>query len=211
MKGKLLFGVLGGTALLALAASSEALANYEEPAYSSKRLSGSIELRAYPELIAAQVEMDGHGKAAADNGFRILAAYIFGKNKSRSKISMTVPVTESNSSEKIAMTVPVTTSNSKEKSVMRFYMPSRYSLESLPEALDKRIKFLTIPKCSYAVIRFSGSTSDASFDAREAELRKCLTSKGIKTSGNVLRAFYNPPWTLPFLRRNELWLQVEES
>ena len=200
--------VVGATAL---AIGSEALAKYEEPKYEIVRKSGDIEIRQYPPVIAAEVEVTGTREEAANQAFRILAGYIFGKNVSRDKVAMTVPVTETTSSEKVAMTVPVTSVSAQGKMTMRFYMPSKYSLEALPEAVDKRIKFEQLPAARYAVIKFSGFSSEDNMARHESKLRNCLQTIDLIPQGQAIRAFYNPPWTLPFLRRNEVWLQVESS
>lgn len=190
---------------------SEVSAKYEEPDYEILEKSQEIELRKYPTVIAAQVELEGSWDDSADKAFRILAGYIFGKNSSRQKIAMTVPVTESGGSEKIAMTVPVTSSTSDGKMLMRFYMPSKYRMETLPEPIDKRIKFLEVAPVSYAVIKFSGFANKENIDRHESKLKKFVQEKNLKVKGSAIRAFYNPPWTLPFLRRNEVWIPFDHA
>lgn len=187
----------------------EALAKYEEPNYEVLRKSQDIEIRQYPSVIAAEVEVEGTLDEAANKAFRILAGFIFGKNVSREKIAMTVPVTEMTSSEKIAMTVPVTSVSAEGTMTMRFYMPSKYNLEALPEPVDSRIKFTKLPVACYAVIKFSGFAREDSIARQEARLRNYLKDRELTPQGQAVRAFYNPPWTLPFLRRNEVWLPVD--
>lgn len=185
----------------------EALAKYEEPDFSVVRHQEDIEVRQYPAAIAAEVETTG---PQADNqAFRILAGYIFGKNKAQDKLAMTVPVTESSTPETIAMTRPVTSSGIGTKMKMRFYMPSKYSLESLPEPLDQRVKFVQLPAVCYAVIKFSGLATSKNFARHEQKLRTYLQSVDLIPQGDAIKAFYNPPWTIPFLRRNEVWLPVK--
>ena len=195
-----------GTAIIA---GSEVLAKYEEPDYEVVEKSQEFELRKYPAVIAAQVELEGTWENSADQAFRILAGYIFGKNIARQKIAMTVPVTESGASEKIAMTVPVTSATSDGKMLMRFYMPSKYRMETLPEPIDTRIKFLEVAPANYAVIRFSGFASKDNIERNESKLKKYVQEKNLTVNGKTVRAFYNPPWTLPFLRRNEIWIPFE--
>jgi effector-binding domain-containing protein len=198
-----------GAGAIGLAIGSEALAKYEEPNYEVLRKSQDIEIRQYPPVIAAEVEVDGTREEAANQAFRILAGYIFGKNVSRDKIAMTVPVTEMTSSEKIAMTVPVTSVSAQGKMTMRFYMPSKYSLEALPEPVDNRIKFTKLPQARYAVIKFSGFAGEDNIARHESKLRNYLKDIDLSPDGRAIRAFYNPPWTLPFMRRNEVWLPLE--
>jgi effector-binding domain-containing protein len=200
-----------GLGAIGLGFGQEVLAKYEEPAFEVLQKSGDIEIRQYPSVIAAEVTVSGTRDEAANKAFRILAGYIFGKNVSRDKVAMTVPVTEQKSTEKIAMTVPVTSVKADDEMIMRFYMPSKYTLESLPEAVDKRIKFLKLPAVRYAVIRFSGFASEGNIESHESKLRDYLKNKDIAPHGQAVRAFYNPPWTLPFMRRNEVWLPLDSS
>jgi hypothetical protein len=92
---------------------------------------------------------------------------------------------------------------------MRFYMPSKYSLEALPEPVNPRIKFIKLSAARYAVIKFSGVAREDNCARHELKLRKYLKDHDISPAGQAVRAFYNPPWTLPFLRRNEVWLPIE--
>lgn len=197
-----------GTAGLALVIGNDALAKYEEPAYGVDRKEGNFEIRSYPSVIAAEVEVSGLGESSANSAFKILAGYIFGKNVSKTKIAMTVPVTENLNAEKIAMTVPVTTAVDNESMIMRFFMPSKYSLETLPEPLDKRILLHRLPPRKFAVIRFSGFSSNENCRQHEEQLKTWLKNQNLEAAGDALRAFYNPPWTLPFMRRNEIWIPL---
>lgn len=203
----LLAGALASAGILVMA-SKDALAKYEEPDYKVLMKRGAAELREYPPLIAAEVCVDGDGSDSANKAFSILAGYIFGKNKSRSKIAMTVPVTQKVASQKIAMTVPVTQQKTGGDLVMRFYMPSEYSMDTLPLADDRRIRFVQVSRQKFVVLRFSGSASDKNFDNHVAELQAFIHDIGAKPCGDSLRAYYNPPWTLPFLKRNEIWIPV---
>lgn len=197
-----------GAAGLGLVIGTDALAKYEEPGYSVDRKEGNFEIRSYPSVIAAEVEVLGRGEQSANSAFKILAGYIFGKNSSKTKIAMTVPVTEKLTAEKIAMTVPVMTDVDKKNMTMRFFMPSKYSLDTLPEPIDKRIKLYQLPPRKFAVIRFSGSSSNENCRKHEEQLNIWLKNQNLEAAGDALRAFYNPPWTLPFMRRNEIWIPL---
>lgn len=197
---------LAGVAAAA-AAASESLQHYEEPAYRTELEDGPFELRSYPAVIAASVQVAGNGDGAANNAFKILAGYIFGKNKAQKKIAMTAPVVQENS-EKIAMTVPVTVEKLNMSMTMSFYMPSKYTLQSLPEPLDKRIKLSQVPPRKFAVLRFSGFATEGNCDLKEVELKRWMAARKFEQNGESMRAFYNPPWTLPFLRRNEIWIPL---
>jgi len=196
--------VVGGLAV------QEATAKYEEPSYEVITKQGSLEVRQYKSRVAASVDVPA-GSGAADSAFRILAAYIFGKNKSRAAVPMTVPVTQEASPTKIAMTVPVTMVENDGHMRMSFFMPSKYTLESLPEAEDKRITFKTLPPTRFAVVRFSGLAFQESVRRQTNLLRAFINERGLKEFGEPIKASYNPPWALPFMRRNEVWIEVSDS
>lgn len=203
---------------LGLLVSQDALSHYEEPIYELLKKDGNFEIRKYPELISAEVVVAA-GSNAENEAFKILAGYIFGKNRSSEKIAMTIPVTmessknargnQSASSERISMTAPVASENSEAGLRMRFFMPSEYTLETLPVPQDQRIKLQPVPSQTYAVIKFSGFLTKKNADKQKAELRKHLEKLAYKTTGEPQTTAYNPPWTLPFLRRNEIWMAID--
>ncbi len=198
-----------GAAGLSILLIRQASAKYEEPQWVIIKKQGDLELRKYPRLVAASVTVSGTDEKAANRAFSILAGYIFGKNSMRRKLAMTVPVTEQIKSEKIAMTVPVTTSLTENSITMSFYMPSKYDMDSLPEALDKRIEFSVVSPRAYAAIRFSGRAKEDSIRRHTSILEKFMQEISLTASGEPVRAFYDPPWALPFLRRNEVWIPVQ--
>ena len=206
----IIMGAVGAALLAATAIASDAATKYEEPNYKSTLKEGQFEVREYPSGIAASVEVNNGDKAAneANEAFKILAGFIFGKNKSKQKIAMTVPVTEAVVAEKIAMTAPVTTKTSADKMVMTFYMPSKYTMESLPEPSDSRIQISQTAVRKYAVVKFSGLATKRALKQQEEKLRTWMKEKNLEGTGDALDAFYNPPWTLPFLRRNEIWISL---
>jgi hypothetical protein len=214
MRNVILLGTVLGIAAVVLWQREAAGGNEEEPQYRVSAREGSIEIREYPALIAAEVSVSGLGRDAENDAFRILAGYIFGKNRQKAKVAMTVPVTEEidrRGNEKIAMTVPVTEQVASDGMRMRFFMPSKYTMESLPEPLDGRIKFVEVPPQRFAVIRFSGFASEHSIREHTDELIRWLGGRHLSPKGELVRAFYNPPWTLPFLRRNEVWVPLESD
>lgn len=211
MRKRTIFGcaVLASVGI-AFAIADQVSAKYEEPDYQVRDKKGNIELRDYPGVIAARVTLPANGDETANQAFRILAGYIFGKNSSREKIPMTVPVTQKTTSEKVAMTVPVTKQEQNGKMTMTFFMPSKYSLDSLPAAKDERIEFEQIAPRRFASIRFSGFASDGSFKKHTSELQKYIIDTKLTAVGEPVHAFYNAPWTLPFMRRNEVWIEVAQ-
>jgi hypothetical protein len=140
--------------------------------------------------------------------FRTIAGYIFGANKGREKIDMTAPVEIGSAGKKIAMTAPGEVKSSDGALVMRFFMPAKYSREQLPEPSDPRVKLIELPTTTVAVLRFSGSTDDAAVTIYTVMLMKALQSTNWKVAGRATAFFYNPPWTLPFLRTNEVAIPV---
>lgn len=182
---------------------------YESPQYKELSRDGKFEVREYPNAIAAEVQVRGLGDQAQNEAFRILAGYIFGKNKSKDKIPMTAPVTQQRSSEKIPMTTPVTTERAGETLTMRFFMPGQYTMDTLPEPGDPRIRFVPIPPSKFAVIRFSGFSNQKNMTKQSEELERFLSKSGMQAIAKPVQAFYDPPWTLPFMRRNEVWIEVK--
>jgi hypothetical protein len=184
----------------------------EQPKYEViERIGNSVEIRRYVPRIAAETTIDlsksGNPRGEA---FRIVAAYIFGANKGKKKIDMTSPVEIKTAGEKIAMTAPVEVNKSKKRLAMRFFMPTQYSREELPEPTDSRVRLVEIPSETAAVLRFTGSTEDAAVSAQTAELLKLLRGTNWKIKETPTALFYNPPWTIPFLRRNEISVAVSK-
>jgi len=176
-----------------------------------ERLGSQIEIRRYVPRIAAETTVDTE---KSDNprgdAFRIVAGYIFGANKQRQKIDMTAPVEVQSASTKIAMTAPVEVNKSDRRLIMRFFMPSQYKMSELPEPTDPRVKLIELPAATVAALQFSGSTNDTAVSDKTAELLKTIQGTKWKVAGTVTALFYNPPWTIPFLRRNEVLVAVSQ-
>ena len=199
--------------------------NEETPQFDLlKKSEQGYEIRHYHQQLRATVEVsnaNGEGNAT-QSGFRDLAGYIFGGNKQRAgadkakKIAMTAPVmTEEASPEKIAMTAPVMTESNDTKSTrMSFVLPSKYkSLDDLPIPNDSKVKLEVVEPHTVAVLRFSGSWSQSSMDSQLSKLLGLLKTDQIQLTGpgrdiKPKVARYNPPWTLPFLRTNEIMVPV---
>jgi len=175
----------------------------EEPAYTVVQTIGtSLEIRQYGPRLAAETVVPGDEIAARSEGFRRLAGYIFGANHGAATIAMTAPVATA-PSETIAMTAPVAQAQTPDGWQVRFFMPAKYTLQTLPQPNDARVKIVTVPPEIYAVYRYSGSISAEAVAQAHAELRRLLQGSGYMPQGEVLNWFYDPPWTLPPLRRNE--------
>lgn len=178
-----------------------------EPNYVVIKADGNIEIRKYSAVLAAQVEVAGDRSTAINKGFRILADFIFGNNKAENKIAMTAPVIQQNT--EISMTRPVALQKKANKWIIRFIMPPGYTIVNLPKPKDNAIMILQIPEKEYVVIRFSGSSREANL-SKYVNLLESYTSKNMLTvTGQPIFAFYNPPWILPFLRRNEIMFELK--
>ena len=183
----------------------------DEPEFKLILKEDKFEIREYAPKIIAQVEIFGDFDDASSKGFKVLADYIFGNNKSKdgnSRIEMTAPVEMEPLPQKINMAKPVLTEGNDNTWIVSFIMPNEFTLETLPEPNNKNIKILSIPKEKYAVIIFSGLVRESSYQEKEKLLNQFIKEKKLKSSGEIKIARYNPPWTLPFFRRNELMLKV---
>ena len=205
-------GLAGIVAILAIAAAvaGPLMSRVEQPDYKVTTTDGAIEIRSYGPMIGAEAEVKGERSAAINEGFRLIAAYIFGANTPNAKIAMTAPV-QQQSSQKIAMTAPVTQQTAGDSWTVRFIMPSNWTLETLPAPNDPRVTLKPVPANRMLVIRFSGSASDSLIQTKTDELRRYAADKTLATVGEPLLAFYNPPWTLPLLRRNEIMLKLAKG
>ena len=197
-------------ALLGAAVWGPIVSNVEQPKYQVVESSGNIEIRDYAPMIVAEAEVAGDRRDAIGKGFRIIADYIFRNNTSAQKVPMTAPVTQQGS-EKIAMTAPVTQQGDGNIWRVRFVMPSNYTIETLPKPNNPAVKLKEIGAKRYAAIRFSGLAGEDSLRRRTEELSAFISVKNLTPLSAPTYAFYNPPWTLPFLRRNEAMVEIPAS
>jgi len=177
-----------------------------EPAYRLEHHTDSYDIRAYDHYLVAEVIVPGPAESASSEGFRLLAAYIFGANRGSQLLEMTAPVTQT--AVKLPMTVPVTQSRVDGGFRVRFAMPAGYTLSTLPVPNDARVKLCEVPAQRVAVLRYSGRWTEENHAEHLAELRATLAAAGITTHGDPMLARYNAPYVLPFLRRNEVWLAL---
>ncbi len=197
-------------AALLLAATASTTMAIEEPSYEvMKRLDDQTELRRYAPYVVAEVVLNAPASEAGSLAFPILAGYIFGKNKGERKLEMTAPVTQSADPVKLAMTAPVTQDAVTGGTRVQFVLPKSVTLATAPEPLDARVRLREEPAVSRAVIRYSGTWSQANFDEHLAQLQSALAAAGIATQGQPVLARYNGPMTPWFLRRNEIWLTLK--
>ena len=180
-----------------------------EPPFTVTLAQGGCEVRDYPAMVVADVLVTGDRRAAASKGFRLLAGYIFGGNTSKRSIAMTAPVIQARkASETIAMTAPVIQTGSNGAWVIRFIMPSGSVIATLPTPNNSAIKLHDLPAQRQAVIRFSGLAKQSDVDENTRKLVQFMTAQRLEPAGSPALAQYDPPWTLWFMRRNEVMIPV---
>jgi hypothetical protein len=185
----------------------------EEPQFSILEKTPPFELRSYAPMILAEVKVEGDLEEASSQGFRLIAAYIFGQNQVSEKIAMTTPVAieeQTPKSAKIAMTSPVSIESNAGQWTVSFVMPAQYTMESLPKPLNSKVQIRQIPAVKRAVISFSGFYNANKVAERTLELEEWMKSKNLQAISAPKFARYNPPWTLPFMRRNEIMIDVRD-
>jgi len=180
-----------------------------EPHYEVLKNDGAFEVRRYGPMVIAETFLNEESySTASGKGFNRLAGYIFGKNRSKTSISMTAPVLQERSSQKISMTAPVLQQPDKGGWRMAFVLPEGFTLESAPEPLDPEVKLRELPASTVAVVTFSGLHSAANLEKYGRQLQTWLKKQGYRTISEPKLASYDPPWTIPFLRRNEVQIMI---
>ena len=206
-------------------------AGTEQPRYEVVGRVGEAEIRRYAPQIAAEAIVEGPVETARNEGFRRVAGYIFGDNTTKASVAMTAPVVQgreaAGGSQSIAMTAPVVQSRAtKSESIamtspvvqkpagaetwsIQFIMPSKYTMATLPRPNDPRVRLVEIPARTFAVVRFSGLGHQDAVAKHEKALDAALAGSSWRAAGEAVTWYYDPPWTLPFLRRNEVARLVE--
>ena len=178
---------------------------YEEPTYETIRQTDRYEIRHYEPYLVAETSVVGGFDRTGNVAFRRLAGYIFGANRSPGDAGPAEPV-------RMNMTVPVTRHRESdadgESTVYRFVMERAYELESLPLPDDDSVTIAEVPGGPFAVVRYRGRITEARFERHVELLRAALERDGIDAVDDPVSAVYNGPWTLPFLRRNEVLIRV---
>jgi effector-binding domain-containing protein len=183
----------------------------DEPPYRVERAEKPFELRVYAPMLVAEVTVKGKREEAINQGFRLLADFIFGNNSNAVKVAMTAPVLQQEAGTKIPMTAPVLQQQEGDNVwQVRFVMPANYQkISELPQPNNPEVQLLQLPERRFATIRFSGSSASSNLNDHQKMLAEFITSEGLTPIGEPLLAFYNPPWTLPFLRRNEVLQEIK--
>ena len=200
------------SAVTLFACSAVGVRETEEPKYAVTAKLGAVEIRQYGSRIAAETAVEGDELDARSAGFRRIADYIFGANHGSTKIGMTAPVSQEDTGTKIAMTTPV----AQQKDAVgrwriRFFMPAGYTLSTLPQPNNSQVQLVQVPQETMAVLPFSGTPSPQAVAARTSELIAGLEGSAWRPAGAPVAWFYDPPWTLPPLRRNEVAIPVSPN
>ena len=174
---------------------------YEEPRYEVVHQADGYEVRRYDDRLAAQVTRN----ANQNNAFRLLFSYISGANTSSERVDMTVPVAQS---EKISMTVPVAQTSSEVGGYMQFFLPASYTLETAPQPTNPDVEIVVVEGGYFAVHSYSGRSTDQNFARARTVLLNRLAEDGHAPTSDVIKATYNGPFTLPFMRRNEAMVSI---
>lgn len=166
------------------------------------RLAGGAEIRRYGPRGVAEVAM-GAGMAGRGDAFGLLARYIFGGNRGGRRLAMTAPVALRPAGEALPMTAPVALTGGAVPA-MRFFLPQGMTAAGAPAPLDSRVRVFDLPAETLAALRYAGSTGEAALAAKRAALLRVLAADpGWQAAGEPVDWLYDPPWTIPPLRRNE--------
>jgi hypothetical protein len=198
--------VLAAALALVLLLGGRSAMAVEEPQYTVVTRYEDFEVRRYEPWIVAETVVAADLEEAGNQAFGTLAGYIFGKNKGAGKIAMTAPVVQT--PVKIAMTAPVVQTAEGGGMSVQFVMPKPWTLDTLPEPLDGRVKLREVPERTVAVLTYSGFWSEARYREHLDKLTAALAREKLAWAGEPIWARYNPPLMPWFLRRNEIWLEL---
>jgi effector-binding domain-containing protein len=183
----------------------------EEAVYTVEKTDGDFQVRLYAPQVVAETVVDGTLEEAGNRAFRSLFNYISGANRSQGKIAMTAPVGQQPEGQKIAMTAPVGQTAASNRWAVTFIMPANYTMETLPEPTDAKVRLRAIPARRMAAVRYSGAWSQQRYERNLARLRAWMQAQSLAAAGDPVWARYNAPFTPWFLRRNEVLVPVEQG
>ncbi len=200
-----LLGILMASLFLLMGENVMAI---EEPQFTIEKKTDAYEIRAYGPTLVAETVVESDFEEAGNKAFRVLADYIFGNNKAQSKIAMTAPVSQQAQSEKIKMTAPVSQTKSDKGYLIQFMMPAQYTMETIPQPNDPRVQLRVVPARKVAVYSYTGSWSESRYQEKLAEFQELLQKDAVQIQGEPVWARFNSPFSIWFLRRNEIWYEV---
>lgn len=205
-----------GAALLAALLSGCSLfgiRTVEEAGYQVIETQGDIELRDYAAYVAVETTVEADFEDTGNRAFRKLFGYISGENRARQNIDMTAPVIASeanaNPGESIDMTAPVIAEQDQGGWRYAFVLPAGYSIDNAPMPLREDVRLAEFEPRRVAVLTFSGSWNQSRFNQNLERLRGWLERNQLEAASLPRFAGYDPPWTLPFLRRNEIMIDLK--
>lgn len=208
-----IFGALLVLLLVWVIGSYAVIWSIEEPSYKVLSKKDGYEIREYAPYIKAETMATGTYAKATNQGFRVIADYIFGNNISKESISMTTPVLEShqvNQSEKISMTTPVIETQSETSTrTIAFVLPSKYTIDTLPTPNNPAVKLTLVATRKVAVLRFSWYPTETRVEQKKNQLLGLLARDGEIIVGSTETARYNPPLSMPLTLRNEIIIPIE--
>ncbi|MGD8472380.1 MAG: heme-binding protein [Desulfobacteraceae bacterium] len=182
----------------------------EKAKYTVLEKKDGFEIRKYDPQIVAETFVEGDLEKAGNEGFRRLYAYISGENTTKQSISMTAPVSQETGSKKIAMTAPVNQEKKDNRWRITFLMPAEYTLETLPEPNDTRVRLAEESGRLMVAVKYSGTWSEEGYEENRALLEEYIQKRGLTKTGEPVWARYDPPFMPWFLRRNEVLIPVEK-
>jgi hypothetical protein len=180
----------------------------EEPKYETIEQDGPFSIRRYEKTLIARVTVEGPHKDAVPQGFKKLAAFIFGENESHTTFAMTAPVLQEDGSEKLPMTSPVLQESRGTAWTISFIMPEKFTKENLPQPTDASIELTELPERTVAVFKYSGTNDEEKMLHAKSELEKKLKEFSLDAISDVKWAQYDPPFTIPLLKTNEALVEV---
>jgi len=182
----------------------------EKAKYTVLEKEDGFEIRKYDPQIVAETFVEGDLEKAGNEGFRRLYAYISGENTKKQSISMTAPVSQETGSKKIAMTAPVKQEMKDNRWRITFLMPAEYTLETLPEPNDTRVRLTEESGRLMVAVKYSGTWSEEGYEENRALLEEYIQKRGLTKTGAPVWARYDPPFMPWFLRRNEVLIPIEK-
>ena len=193
--------------------TGESAMSIEKPDYEVVFKAGDVEYRQYAPYLVAETVVQGRDdyQSAGNEGFRRLFRYITGGNRSQQDIAMTSPVAQAPAGEKIAMTAPVQQTGAADGWRVAFMLPKQFTLETAPVPSDERVEVKRVPGRLMAVLRYSGRWTDKTFQKGKARLEKAIENAAVEPIGEMESALYDPPYKPPFMRRNEVMIEVSAA
>lgn len=190
--------MLGSTKAIAL----------EEAIYTVIEKEDNFEVRDYAPQVRAVTHVESDLEGAGNEAFSYLFDYISGNNERQDKIAMTAPVSQQSDGEKIKMTAPVGQQRRGDKWQISFVMPASYTMKTLPKPSDPKVSLVQVPEKRYAAVRYSGFWSEQGYQQNKSALQSWISKKGLRPLGEPIWARYNAPFSLWFLRRNEVLIPI---